>query len=228
MKILLTHSEGRLAGLATALSAQGFTVTHEPLIYTEFLPVEEAGAAAKNLRGVTWLLFSSRTAVQAWAALGLTFGTYKVAVVGQKTAEEVKKSGGTVLLTAEPANAEGLLRTFLACVSPPGRVGLPCGEQALPILSAGLEEAGFTVAKACLYRTVTHPISQIKTDFIVLASPSAVAALPERLGRAQLIALGPSTQQAIKERGWYATEARTPDVRGVVRAVLRVSKLEVH
>ncbi len=220
MKILLTHSEGRLEGLAAALGAQGFDVVHEPLVKTEFLPAEESQLAAERLLGADWLLFTSRTAVKAWTTLGLSFDTCKIGAVGQKTAEELGSAGGTVSLVAEPAHAEGFLQLFLARVSPPGRVGLPCGEQALPTLSAGLSGAGFTVEKAVLYRTTAQPVTQLDADLVVLASPSAVAALPETLGRAQLVALGPSTCQAVRERGWHAYKARTPDAEGVVQAVL--------
>lgn len=220
MNVLLTHSEGRLEGLAEALSAQGFTVTHEPLVKTEVLPVYQARAAAERLFGAEWLLFTSRTAVKAWTTLGLPLGPYKIGAVGQKTAEAVAKAGGSVSLVAEPANAEGLLQAFLTRVSPPSRIGLPGGERALPTLSAGLSKAGFTVQKAVLYRTTPQPLTQTDADLIVLASPSAVAALPKTLGRAQLVALGPSTQRAIEARGWHAAEARTPDALGAVQAVL--------
>ncbi len=218
-RVLLTHGEGRLEGLAEALSAQGFDVTHEPFIKTEFLPVNQARAAAEGLFGADWLLFTSRTAVKAWVNLALPLDPYKIGVVGQKTAEEIERANGTVSLVAEPANAKGFLDTFLACVSLPSRVGLPCGERALPTLSTGLSEAGFTVQKAVLYRTALQLAPHLDADFIVLASPSAVAALPEPAGQTQLVALGPSTYQAVKARGWHAAEAQTPDVKGVVQAL---------
>ena len=225
MKVLLTHSEGRLEGLAQLLTTQGFHVTHRPLVRTEFLPFDEAQQAAERLRGATWLLFSSRTAVQAWTALKLPLDTCNLGVIGGKTAREVEKRGGTVSLTANPAHAEGLLETFTARVSPPLGVGLPCGEQALPTLSQGLTDAGFTVMKAVLYRTVTCPITRPDAEIIVVASPSAVATLPVKLGHTRLVALGPSTARAARERGWDAAEARTPDVYGVVRAVLEAATL---
>ena len=224
MKVLLTHGEGRLEGLAQALRAYGFTVARQPLIRTEFLPFDEAQQEADKLRGAAWLLFTSRTAVQAWAALGLPLTAY-IGVVGEKTADAVKQSGGMVALTANPANAEGLLEAFLACVSPPARVGLPCGERALPTLSNGLNAAGFTVMKAVLYCIVTRPLTRVDADLIVLASPSAVAALPANLGQTQLVALGPSTHKAVRARGWHAAEAQTPDVYGVVQAVLEATSL---
>lgn len=227
MRALLTHREGRLEGLAAALEVRGFSVTHVPLIETAFFQGGETVAAAEALLASDWLLFTSRTAVQAWAALGLllTGEVPKLGVVGASTGEEVTRLGGHVALIAEPANALGLLETFRACVAPPARVGLPCGEGALPTLADGLGEAGFCVAKVPLYRTVTNPFPDIETDLIVLASPSAVSALPETLAeRTELVALGPSTGQAVRARGRHATEARTPDIEGIVQAVLYVLK----
>ncbi len=226
-RVLLTHSEGRLEGLAPSLEAQGFGVTHHPLVRTEFLPkveVLEVGGAA-DLLGCDWLLFTSRTAVQAWAALGLPLGgTPKLGVVGAATALELARRGVKAALTAEPANARGLLETFRAHVSPPARVGLPCGKQALPTLQVGLTGAGFAVSKVDLYRTVPQPLSDIhpdiNADIIVLTSPSAVSALPDGLGeQTRLVALGPSTRLAAEKRGWHVTQAQTPDVSGVVRAL---------
>ena len=225
LRVLLTHSEGRLEGLKRALTAQGFEVTHRPLIQTELLMEAEVKGAAELLHS-DWLLFTSRTAVRAWTMLGLplTGNVPKLGVVGEATAEEIARSGGTVALTAEPASAQGLLTIFQAHVSPPARVGLPCGEQALPTLQAGLIESGFSVSKTCLYRTVAQPLPAASADLIVLASPSAVAALPETLTHARLVALGPSTHQAVRERGWRATESRTPDVAGVVGAVWNATR----
>ncbi len=225
MNVLLTHSEGRLERLAAALTARGFNVTHHPLIKTELLDNEITASARDSLRS-DWLLFTSRTAVWSWTSLGLplTGQVPKLGAVGESTAQEITCSGGTVALVAEPASAQGLLETFRAHVSPPARVGLPCGEQALPTLEAGLAHAGFKVSKLPLYRTLTQPLPNISADLIVLASPSAVAALPETLTHARLVALGPSTVRAVRARGWRATEAKTPDTAGVVGAVLDAAR----
>lgn len=226
MRVLLTHSEGRLEGLAAALEVRGFSVTHHPLVETEFLT--GVYASAQTLLSSDWLLFTSRTAVQAWAALGLPLTGHvpKLGVVGEATAREVELLGAEVTLTAEPANAQGLLRTFRARVTPPASVGLPCAEQALPTLSTGLARAGFDVNKVWIYKTVPQPFSATTADIIVLASPTAVSALRDELNdKMRLIALGPSTYRAVRERGWRATEARTPDLSGVVQAVLDAAPL---
>jgi uroporphyrinogen-III synthase len=227
LRVLLTQREGRLEGLTAALTMHGFEVTHHPLIETAFLQGDALASSARALLACDWLFFTSRTAVQAWAALGLplTGEVPKIGVVGGVTAQEVTRLGGHVALVAEPANAQGLLNTFRACVAPPACVGLPCGEGALPTLADSLGKAGFSVTKVPLYRTMTRPFPEVEADLIVLASPSAVTALPETLAdRTKLVALGPSTARAVKERGWNASEAATPDLEGVVRAVLHVLK----
>lgn len=228
--VLLTHSEGRLEGLAAALSARGFSVTHHPLIRTEFLPPEAVRPSAEALLACDWLLFTSRTAVRAWAALGLPLGRGpNIGAVGTGTAAEVARSGGCVTLNAQPESAQGLLETFVARVAPPARVGLPCGEAALPTLATGLAEAGFAVTQTHLYRTTPRPLPDITADLIVLASPSAVAALPDVLSaKTQLIALGPSTHEAVQKRGWRATQAEAPTLEGVVGAVLAAAPLETR
>ena len=227
MRVLLTHREERLEGLEAALVAHGLEVVHHPLIETELLQGDAVTEAAEALLGCDWLLFTSRTAVQAWAALGLPLAgaVPKLGVVGGGTAQDIMRLGGQVALVAEPANAQGLLNTFRACVAPPACIGLPCGEGALPTLADGLGKAGFGVMKVPLYRTMTRPFPEVEADLIVLASPSAVSALPETLPRrTKLVALGPSTAEAVKERGWNATKAATPDLAGVVRAALQVLK----
>jgi len=228
--VLLTHSEGRLEGLAAALCTQGFSVTHHPLIKTEFLPPEAVRPSAEALLGCDWLLFTSRTAVRAWAALSLPLGRGpNIGAVGTTTAAEIARSGGCVALNAQPESAQGLLETFVARVAPPGRVGLPCGEGALPTLATGLAEAGFAVAQTYLYRTTTRPLPDVPADLIVLASPSAVAALPDVLTPGtRLVALGPSTREAVQKRGWRATQAETPTLEGVVGAVLAAAPLETR
>ena len=225
MRVLLTHSEGRLEGLADALIAHGLAVTHDPLIETVFLPDKRVRADAEALLGVAWLLFTSRTAARAWAALGLPLdgATPQLGAVGRRTADDLRRLGGRVALEAGPPNAEGLLETFSSHVAPPAQVGLPCGEQALGTLETGLTRAGFTVSRAVLYRTVTRPLPETDADIVVLASPSAVAALPGSLSNARLVALGPSTARAVRERGLHAVESRTPDLASIVEAVLQAA-----
>lgn len=87
--VLLTHAEGRLEGLAEALAARGFQPVHLPLIATRPLPV--SARAARELLGCDWLLFTSRSAVAAWCALGLPLAGARprLGAVGEATAREL-------------------------------------------------------------------------------------------------------------------------------------------
>jgi uroporphyrinogen-III synthase len=231
--VLLTHAEGRLGGLAEALTARGFKPLHLPLIETRPLPVPER--AARALLGCDWLLFTSRSAVAAWCALKLPLAGVqpRLGAVGEATARELAARGGRVQLVGDPPNAAGLLARFVEHASPPAHVGLPCAKGALQTLPEGLERAGFTVTRLPLYETVARawPETFALTDatitdttIIVLASPSAAEALPQAVGeRSPLVALGPSTKRALEARGWRAHQAPTPDVAGVTEAVLQAA-----
>lgn len=232
LKVALTHAEGRLEGLAEALAARGLEPVHAPLIGTQLLTAPGLVERARSLLTCDWLLFSSRSAVAAWRALELPLAGIRpnVGAVGDATARDLAALGGLVRLVGDPPNAEGLLERFLERVTPPAVVGLPCALRALPTLPDGLERAGFEVVRLPLYETVTRlwqgTDELMDAHIVVLASPSAAEALPQPVGAsAQLVALGPSTQRALGARGWRAHQAPTPDVEGVVQAVLQAASL---
>jgi len=223
MKVALTHSEGRLEGLEAALTAHGYGVVRVPLIETVPVPSE----AARGLLECDWLLFSSRSTLEAWDTLGLPLRGVRphLGAVGERTAAAIRHLGGAVILVGEPQNAQGLADAFLRAVRPPATVGLPCGDRALGTLGVQLCAAGFEVRKAVVYETRACPW-KVETvdvvDVVVLASPSAVAALPEGVGaRAKLVALGPSTAAAIAGRGWGYVQADAPEAGAVLSAIER-------
>lgn len=74
MKVVLTHAEGRLEGLAEALQARGLEVRHQPLIAVRPRADDATRARAVEVLALPWLLFPSRSAVDAWVGLGIGFG----------------------------------------------------------------------------------------------------------------------------------------------------------
>ena len=220
MRIALTHSEGRLAELADALTSRGHEVVRQPLIRTEPLTSEEVRGRAEGLLTCDWLLFTSPNAVEAWHALGLPFRDIgpRIGVVGEKTARAVCTYGGEVSLVGKLQNAEGLAETFLG-QEVSGNVGLPRGNRSLGTLQERLEAHNIQTFPVTVYETVTCTWqSEQEVDTVVLASPSAAEALPEEVGkRAKLISLGPSTSAAISKRGWRYVQADAPSAEAVVR-----------
>ena len=220
LKVALTQSPGKLAGLEAGLLERGFEVVRSPLIKTEPLLTEAVRKRAEDLLACPWLLFTSPSGVEAWGALELGFGRARLGAVGAKTAAALESLGGTVSLVGEPQTSLGLAEAFLqsACARAP--VGLPRGDRALPTLQDALEKNGLETRPLVVYRTVTNAFSADDVDVVVLSSPSAVEALPRGVGaRAVLVALGPSTGAAIEEYGWSYVQAERPDADAVIDAL---------
>ncbi len=230
MKVALTQSEGRLAGLAEALTERGHEVIRQPLIRTEPILSEEVRGQAEELLGCSWLLFTSPNAVEAWHALGLSLRGInpRIGVVGEKTARAIGKLGGDVSLVGEPQHAEGLADLFLKQQEVKGTVGLPQGNRSLKILQERLGAGGVKTSPVTIYQTLTCDWQAGEVDAVVLASPSAVQALPEEVGKhAKLTSIGPSTSQAVALRGWRCIQAETPSTKAILKMFEREEKEEV-
>ncbi|MEJ2292133.1 MAG: uroporphyrinogen-III synthase [Deinococcales bacterium] len=234
---MLTHSEGRFDGLAEGLRRRGHEVVHAPLIVTRPRSGEDARADASELLALPWLLFTSRSAVEAWAVLGVGWTAPdghapRLGAVGRQTASALRKQGAEPALVAERSSrAAGLAEAFLEHPAAAGPVGLPQGDRARPTLRRALEEMGFETRPLVLYETVTQPWTGEAegserpgaggaTELIVLASPSAAEALPGEVARrATLVAIGPTTAAALEHRGLPCRQASTPSVGGVLAEV---------
>lgn len=237
MRIVLTHSEGRFEGLDIALDRRGHEVVHSPLIRTQARTGEEVRAEAETLLRLPWLIFTSRSAVEAWAALGVPWHSPDVpagddapliAAVGRKTASALRAAGAEVALVGELSHSASLADAFLNHARAAGPVGLPQGDRALPTLRRALEDAGYQTRPLVLYETVVAPIAADVlagngahgAALVVLASPSAAGALPAEVAReATLLAIGPTTAAAVSERGLSCVQAASPSVAGVLATV---------
>ena len=172
---------------------------------------------------------TSPNAVEAWHALGLPLRGInpQIGVVGEKTARAIGKLGGDVSLIGEPQHAEGLADIFLK-QEVKGTVGLPRGNRSLKTLQERLGAHGVKTSPVTIYETVTCNWQAGEVDAVVLASPSAVQALPEEVGKhAKLISMGPSTSAAITGRGWRCIQAETPSTEAILKMFEREEKEEV-
>jgi uroporphyrinogen-III synthase len=223
VRVALTQARGRLEGLATEIEALGHHVVRAPLIATVPLADDDDAASARALLGLPWRLYASRSAVEAWRALGLAYGDgARIGAVGPGTRRSLEADGARDVLIAAPATALGLARTVSAATTERGAVGIVQGRRARPALAEALRAAGFDVRIATIYETLPRPWPDgVAVDAVVLASPSAVAALPGAVGEgALLVAIGPTTLRAVQARGWQARMAESPTA-DAVAAVLR-------
>ncbi|MDR9392385.1 MAG: uroporphyrinogen-III synthase, partial [Trueperaceae bacterium] len=193
-----------------------------PLVDTT--PLDDP-AAARALRDLAWRLYPSRSAVEAWTRQGVGFqDRARVAAVGPGTAAALRAAGADVAFTPTRATGEALAKELLAAPHGPRRgdvVGLVRGDRGRADVKGILQRAGVVVRTATLYATHARAWpDDVRADAVVLASPSAVAALPDAVARAAtLVAIGPTTAAALRDRGLAAREAAEPTEAGVVEAL---------
>jgi uroporphyrinogen-III synthase len=221
VRVALTHASGRLEGLAARLGANGHEVVRVPLVAIVPFDDDATRAAARALLGLAWHAFASRSAVEAWLALGLPVDGARIAALGPATRAALDAQGARGVLEAVPATADALVATLARRAPRGATVGVVQGRRARPNLATGLRRAGFDVHVATVYDTVTRPWpAGLSVDAVVVASPSAVAALPAEVGAmALLVAIGPTTAEAVRARGWEAREAAAPTSESVAAAV---------
>ncbi|HEX2292297.1 MAG TPA: uroporphyrinogen-III synthase [Gaiellaceae bacterium] len=209
MRVLLTRPKGRNERLASRLQQYGpFEVAIEPLV-----ALEPLGDDPIDLDGYDWLILTSMTGAQELKRRGRG-RPKRVAAIGRTTADAY----GPVDLVPRVATQEGLLDEL---PRPAGRVLFAGAESARRLLVEELD-ADFVP----LYRTrELRPDRPLDADLVVLASPSAARAYAALNLPAPAVSIGPETTRQAEKLGIRVLqEARTPQVYGVVSAILRASR----
>lgn len=225
MRVAVTASVGRLEGLEARLRALGHDAVRASLVAVRPRADEATRAAAAALAALRWRLYPSRTAVEAWCALGLGFDPEtRLGAVGPATAAALRAAGARVDVVAQPATAKALAAQVLAHPDGPRggeEVAVVQGSSARPALVRGLAAGRVRARTAVVYDReglgwrVAGPVG-----VVVVASPSAVQALPAFVGAgAVLVAIGSTTAAAARRRGFRVRVAAATDVDAVVAAV---------
>lgn len=239
--VVVTRDEERGGPLSRELESLGLPVLVWAAV--RVLPADTADLdeALRRAESFDWIVFSSRHAVAAVISrLSAPPRGLRAAAVGLATATVLRQHGWPVdLIPAEPS-AAGLVAAFAAAGSAPGaRILYPASSRTLPTLASGLTQLGAKVTTVEAYRTVSGTaldieecrswISREAVGAVTFASPSAVSELESALGEedfarllgaAPAVAIGPTTAHALTERGYTATLAESPTLRGLARASL--------
>ncbi|ABU58119.1 uroporphyrinogen-III synthase [Roseiflexus castenholzii] len=242
-RIAVTRAAERAEGLAAALSSEGAEVLVCPTIaYAPPDDPDRLEAALERLDQYDWIIFTSVAAVDTLAryqALPPPLHV-RVAAVGKATAAAIESRGGRVDLLPAQQNAEGLLAELRNVAGQ--RFLLPVSDIARDTLAVGLREREALVDVVTAYRTVPgpgvrdliDPLCRRAIDAVVFSSPSTLRYLidgMEQFGIARsvaralfdgvaLIAIGPTTAQALRDEGLsVAAQAPNPAVEGVAEAV---------
>jgi uroporphyrinogen-III synthase len=207
---VLTRRPEDNAPLAADLRARGVAVIELPCVRTELLAdTHELESEVTSLGLSDLLVLTSRAGVDAVAQLGRPVAC-DVAVVGPATAEAARRAGLAVAFVAAHAGAATLARGLPL---PTGLVLLARSDLADDELPRLLRARGARVREVVAYRTVagiteeTGPARDAiaRGASVVVASPSAVRALVDGLGRstlrrARFVAIGERTGRALRER----------------------------
>ena len=167
-----------------------------------------------------------------------------IAAVGPATATAAASLPGRVELVAPSGTAKSLARELAARLATPliatppengaqivrPKCLIAVAENAGPVLEETLKQAGGECVRINVYRTAPaapqprkQALSELGADKILLASPSAVTGLVNRLdfdAAAEILTIGPATSQAVRAAGLTVTaEAPRPSLEGLMEAM---------
>ena len=234
-RVLLTRSEEDCAEWAARFAEHGAEAVSLPCIRCELIATPELrGLLSTVVADADWLVFTSRRGVEAFEALSSSkpSARCRIAVVGPATADAARAAFGRVDLVGRGGTATALAATLVGDGHLNSRpiVVLALAENAGDGLEHALTAAGATCARFNVYRTVPalktgprHPLSALRVDNVVLASPSAVLGFVNLVDvdvPVSVYTIGPSTTAAARKAGLSVTgEAREPSLEGILEAI---------
>ncbi len=215
-RIVVTRPAGACRDLVARLRSLGARVFHAPLIAMHAL---HPAPSLPDLDGYRWMVLTSLHGVAGFAAAldaagrdARALGGMRIAAVGPRTARELRARTG---LRADLVPGEHRARRLVEAIGREARIGervlFPCGTLAREETAAGLRGIGLEVDEWTVYATERVPPSErvqqairAGVDAILLYSPSAVEALAgamDSVGEAAIVCVGPTTADAVRERG---------------------------
>jgi uroporphyrinogen III methyltransferase / synthase len=233
-RVLLTRSEDDNAEWASRFAQRGAEPVALPCIHCELISTPDVRARLDAaLPSADWLVFTSRRGVEAFVTLVAARHTGpRVAVVGAATAAAARATLGRVDLIGRGGTAAGLAATLVADgdLDRHPHVVLALAENAGDVLERALEAGGARCTRCNVYRTVPaaaaarkRPLSTLRVDNVVLASPSAVTGFVNQVDvdvRVDIYTIGPATTAAARNAGLVvAAEAHEPSIEGILEAM---------
>lgn len=240
VRIVVLRADGRGGPLAAALRASGAIVAELTLIAVEQLESGPIRDAISVLHQYSWVLLTSAHAATsletALTLTGASFGTRKLAAVGEATIDAVEAMGWPVTVTPDRAGVDGLVDAMASRGDVDGaRMLYPAAEGGRDVLPSALRSLGAIVDIVPVYRTVPDRearsrlhalIADGAIDLISVVAPGTMDALleavpPEQVRRLPLACVGPVAARAARKAGFVVkveAEQSTPAI--VVRRIV--------
>jgi uroporphyrinogen-III synthase len=226
--------------VASALRSKGATAVIAPMInfaVTDDQPALEAALAELAAGAFDWVTLTSATTVDVLMAhRTLIPASTKVAAVGETTAAALAAAGYKAdLVPSEDNTARGLLEQWTAVTGGviPLKVLTLRSQDAIPVLTPGLERIGHDVRSVVAYQTVGVPVADgvvedvknAKFDVILVTSGSVARQVAEQFGeipaQTTVVAVGPRTAKDAKALGLRIdVVAETPEPKFLVELLM--------
>lgn len=242
IRVLVTRPRERAEELCFLLEDEGAEVLSVPLL--DLRAPEDPrplAAAAEAIQRYKWVVFASPSGVDALMEALREAGTVdrlghlRVASVGPRTSRTVESYGLKVSVESGDGTGHGLFHAMRGFLQAEDEVLLPAAEEGRRELETELRELGARVTRVTAYRTLPaelppEALTLLETtppDVVLFASPRTAeafleAAGRERLGRARVVAIGPTTAGALARMGVeVAAVAERPTPEGLVDAAIR-------
>lgn len=248
-KIVITRPVERSESLAKIIRENNGQPIIVPTLELQLVKSEELLYIVENIDEYDWIVFTSPAGVKSF------FSVYekdsipcKIAVIGVKTEEILKKYNETPDLIPEDFTAEGLLESFSSVDLKDKKIALPRTLSARTVLPKGLEGYGAEVTIAEAYTSsvpkdktkiikLMDDILSNEIDIITFTSPLTVHNLlkviknekseqyDEFLYKLQseviVGSIGPITGKALKQYSIPAIEATRYTVKDMIDALLQ-------
>jgi uroporphyrinogen III methyltransferase/synthase len=233
-RVLITRSGEDSTEWAAELARHGAEAVSHPCITTELIdtPALREGLA-RSAAAADWLVFTSRRGVEAYAELNTRVlqPWTRIAAVGSATGQAALARLGRIDHVGQGTAAQlGESLTALGDFTRGSRCLLAVAANASAELEQRLERAGATCTRFDVYRTkpahertLKQPLSALRVDTILFASPSAVQGFTNQFNLdtdVRVFTIGPSTTAAARSHGIAVTaESRTPSFEGLLEAM---------
>lgn len=200
MRVAVTTTLDRAPAVAAELAAAGLDPVVLPCIRTEPAAGGELARARGAAAGADVVVLTSARAARAVWSGGMPSGP-PVAAVGEATAAEVRRLGGTVFFVGAGGGAD--LAAALAPRVAGRRVAVLRATTPAADVAGALREAGADVVDVAVYRTEPVGPGPDPVDAAAFSSPSAVDGWrrTRSLGGILAGAIGETTRRALAERG---------------------------
>ena len=186
--ILVTRDERGAKQLADKITSYGGRPILSPLLAIDCLPLQDENT---DICSFDWVFFTSQNGVDCFLKqdqFAKRLHDCRIAAVGPKTAEKVKRSGYQVDFIPSVYNAKVMAEEFLATYDDARSILLVQGVLSRRILADALNGSGKSCSSLEVYDTGTNhkekdalnvALANGNVDILTFASPSAVDAFIE-------------------------------------------------